>query len=227
VVDDNQLTLPGFVLALEGSPEVELVAGLSHDQALAWDGDWGEVDALVVDAADEGRAGDQFPGVAVVRHVRAAVAAGGPLVVVVTGHYLHDGLRHRIAAAGADFYFLRSDLRSPGALLDVVLHPERHRRGVPEVANPAGAQALGVAAGSDVESFVSSVESAGLGDALRSARDQPRARRWARFRREAAGAGGIEPRNLTTGEAPLGQETPSIRQLARLWEWAARVRRPE
>jgi hypothetical protein len=230
VVDDNQLTLPGFLQALEGSPEVELVAGLHHDQALAWDGDWGEVDALIVDAADEGRTGDQFPGVAVVRRVRAAVVEGGPLIIVVTGHYLHDGLRHRMAAAGADFYYARADLRSPDALLDVLLHPDRHRRGVPEVSDPGTRRLLGVGAGSDVESFVTRVGAEGLDEALsedRMPRDQPRSRRWARLRREAAAAGGVEPRNLTTGDAPLGQDTPSIRQLARLWRWAARVRRPE
>jgi hypothetical protein len=36
----------------------------------------------------------------------------------------------------------------------------------------------------------------------------------------------VAPVNLTTGDRPAGQDTPSIRQLARLWEWAARVRRP-
>ncbi len=230
VVDDNQLTLPGFLQALDGSPHVELVAGLNHDEALAWDGDWTDVDALVVDAADEGRAGDQFPGVAVVRTVRGAAAGDGPLIVVVTGHYLHDGLRHRMAAAGADFYFLRADLRTPEALLDVVLHPDRHRRGVPDVAEPGTRRLLGVGAASDVESFVAHVEGQGLGDALTHdlpSRDRPRSRRWARFRRDAAGAGGITAMNLTTGATPLGQDTPSIRQLARLWQWAARIRRPE
>lgn len=230
MVDDNQLTLPGFVQALETSAEVEVVAGLNHDQALAWEGNWSAVDALVLDAADEGRAGDQFPGVAVVRRVRAAATGAGPLIVVVTGHYLHDGLRHRMAKAGADFYFLRADLRSPEALVDVVLHPERHRRGVPDVADPDTRRMLGIGPASDVESFVGRVEGEGLASTLsgdNQARDQPRSRRWARFRRDAAGAGGIAPVNLTTGDTPLGQDTPSIRQLSRLWQWAARIRRPE
>jgi CheY-like chemotaxis protein len=230
VVDDNQLTMPGFVDALRSSPEVELVAGFDHGDALAWTGEWAEVDVVIVDAADEARAGDQFPGVAVVRRIRERAGRERPLVVVVTGHYLHDGLRHRMAAAGADFYFLRSDLRSADFLVDVVLHPERHRRGVPPVADPAAAQVLGVAPSSDVESFVGWVEGEELGPALGGdggPRAEPRSRRWARLRRDAAGAGRIEPRNLTTGDVPLGQATPSIRQLARLWRWAARVRRPD
>jgi CheY-like chemotaxis protein len=230
VVDDNDLTLPGFLLALRESPEVELVAGLSHDEALAWTGVWGSVDVVVVDAADEGRAGDQFPGVAVVRRIRAEAGGRQPLVVVVTGHYLHDGLRHRMAAAEADFFFLRSELRSPGALVDVVLHPDNHRRGVPAPADADAGRLLGVGPAAEVESFVEWVDGRDLGPALTGedrSRDQPRSRRWARLRKEAAGAGRIEPMNMTTGDAPRGQGVPSIRQLARLWAWAARIRPPD
>jgi len=229
VVDDNRLTLPGFVEALTGAAGVELVEALDHNGALAWEGDWGCVDVVVVDAADEARHGDQFPGVAVVRRIRERAAPHRPLVIVVTGHYLHDGLRHRMADAGADFYFLRSDLRSPDALVDVVLHPDRHRRGVPPVADPDTRHVLGIGGGSDVEAFVGWVDGQGAGPVLagEALRDDPRARRWARFRRDAAGAGGIVPTNLTTGDAPRGQDAPSIRQLRRLWEWAARVRRPD
>ncbi|MDQ4068289.1 MAG: hypothetical protein M3203_02230 [Actinomycetota bacterium] len=182
----------------------------------------------MVDAADEGRPGDQFPGVAVVHLVRSC-AGKEPLIVVVTGHYLHDGLRHRMADAEADFFFLRSDLRSPGALVDVVRHPERHRRGVPRVSDPRAPAVMGLDERSDVEAFVAWVDEQGLGPELagdEGPRHQPRSRRWARMRREAAGTGRIGARNLTTGDAPRGQATPSIRQLARVWEWAARVRRP-
>ena len=212
--------------AIESSPELDLVAACDHQGALDWAGDWASVDAVVVDAADEDRPGDQFPGVAVVRRIRSAAGSRQPLIVVVTGHFLHDGLRHRMKAAGADFYYLRSDLRSPEDLADVVLHPERHRRGVPPAADPDAARALGVE-GAEVEPFVRWVEGQDLGPALEGSRRDPRSRRWARVRRDAAGAGGIEPRNLTTGDAPRGQSTPSIRQLGALWQWAARIRRPE
>jgi hypothetical protein len=230
VVDDNRLTLPGFEAALASSPHVEMVAGFDHRAALVWPGSWEEIDVLIVDAADESRSGDQFPGVAVVRRAREGGAGGRPTIIVVTGHYLHDGLRHRMAEAGADFYFLRSDLRSAEALVDVVLHPERHRRGVPEVGDPDTRRVLGVDPSSDVESFVHWVDGQRLGPALASgnaSRSDPRSRRWARVRHEAAAAGHIEPRNLTTGGLPLGQQSPSIRQLARLWEWAARIRRSD
>ena len=229
VVDDNQLTLPGFVDALNSSPLIQILGAFDHDAALDWSGEWADVDVVLLDAADESRAGDQFPGVAVVRRVRER---GGrrPLIVLVTSPYLHDGLRHRMAGAGVDFYFLRSDLRSTDALLDVVLHPDRHRRGVPDVTDPNARRALGVDGTSDVESFVGWVEGQGLGPALaggQGSRSVPRSRRWARLRRDAANAGHIEPRNMTTGGMPLDQPTPSIRQLGRLWQWAARIRRPE
>lgn len=229
MVDDNTLTLPGFLHAVEAAHDLELIGGFGHDEALGWTGDWAAVDTLVVDAADEDRAGDQFPGVGVVRHVRAAAGAHGPVVVVVTGHYLHDGLRHRMAEAGADFFFLRSDLRSPAALVDVVLHPERHRRGVPSPTEPERLGLLGAGGDADVERFVSWVDGRRLGPDLEggSARAQPRSRRWSRIRKEAAQAGGIEPVNLTTGNQPRGQQNPSIRQLSRLWGWAARVRRED
>jgi CheY-like chemotaxis protein len=207
--------------------DLELVAGLDHDQALAWSGDWADVDVVVVDAADEGRPGDQFPGVAVVRRVRAFAECRQPLVVVVTGHYLHDGLRHRMKEAGADFYFLRSDFRSTDALIDVILHPERHRRGVPGLADAETARLLGVGDGANVESFVGWVQGEELGAALGANRDDPRSRRWSRVRGDAARAGHIKATNMTTGDTPRGRATPSIRQLARLWDWAARVRRPE
>jgi hypothetical protein len=183
-----------------------------------------------VDAADESRAADQFPGVAVVRRARAAGSGGRPLILVVTGHYLHDGLRHRMRAAGADFYFLRSDLRTPEALVDVVLSPDRYRRGVPDPAEPGRRRLLGLGPESDVEAFVGLVERSGVAahlDGEAGPRPDARSRRWARFRRQAAATGGVEPVNLTTGDRPRGQETPSIRQLSRLWEWAARIRRPE
>lgn len=230
VVDDNELTLPGFVLALQSSMEVEVVAAFGHDAALSWAGDWSGVDVVVVDAADEDRAGDQFPGVEVVRRIREKAGEQCPVVAVVTGHYLHDGLRHRMAAAGADFYFLRSDLRSADVLVDVVLHPDRHRRGVPAVLDIQAPHALGVSRSSDIEAFVGWVEEQQLGGVLDGegpARSEPRSRRWSRVRRDAAAVGRIEPRNLTTGDTPLGQATPSIRQLGRLWQWAARIGRSE
>lgn len=205
-----------------------LVGGFDHAAALAWAGDWSLVDVAIVDAADESSEGDQVPGVGVVRHIRARTeGVARPLVVVVTGHYFHDGLRHRMAEADADLFFLRSELRTSSALVDVVLHPERYRRGVAPVSDPETRQSLGLGPRSDVEAFVGYVESKSLGPTLDPdiPRPAPRSRSWMRARRDMAAAGRIEPVNLTTGDRPLDQDVPSIRQLSRLWAWAARTGR--
>ena len=191
--------------------------------------EWRSVDVVLLDAADESRSGDQFPGVGIVRRIRAEADVDRPVVIVVTGHYFHDGLRHRMRAAGADLFFLRSDIRSNEELIDIVVNPSSYRRPVPPLADAGRARQLGIAGRSDVEGFVGYVEAEGLGPVLDppggTARADPRSRRWARHRAAAAVAGGVEPVNLTTGQRPRGHEVPSIRQLKRLWDWAARVRR--
>lgn len=231
LVDDNELSLPGFVAALRANPDIEVVAAVSHGTAEAWEREWTELDVLVVDAADETRDGDQFPGVAIVRRARAAANACDHrlVIIVVTGHSLHDGLRFRMARAGADFYFPRGDLRSPGTLVDVVLHPERaRRRGVPGVDDPDAPATVGVTRDADVEGLLAYVEKEALGPALdppEGRRANPRSRRWFRHRRAMAEAGRIEPVNMTTGDRPRHQDTPSIRQLSRIFRWAARIPR--
>lgn len=203
-----------------------MVAAIGHGEAIAWAG-WPAVDVAVVDAADERRSGDQFPGVAVVRRVRESTAAAArrPLIVVVTGHSLHDGLRHRMAKAEADLFFSRNEIDSVGTLVDVLLHPENWRRQVPP---PGELPSLGIAR-ADVERLIEYVESEGLAGVLGPdppVRPDPRSRRWLRHRRAMAKAAGIEPVNITTGNRPMEWEAPSIRQLSRVWQWAARVRRP-
>lgn len=121
---------------------------------------------MLVDAADEGLAGDQFPGVAVVGRIRACQGDARPLVAVITGHYFNDGLRHRMAGAGADLFFLRPELRSPAALWDVVLHPEHYRRGVPGLLDPVAAEGIGITESSHLEGLVTYVQCHGIEDAL-------------------------------------------------------------
>lgn len=231
LVDDNSLTLPAFAEALARSEEVEVVAAVGHATAAGWEREWLDMDVLVVDAADEGRAGDQFPGVEIVRRARSAAAADDHelIIIVVTGHSLHDGLRFRMARAGADFYFPRSDLRSPDVLVDVVTHPQRWRRpGVPGLGDPQTLSLLGIDDVVDIEAAIAYADREGLGPALdpeSGGRTDPRSRRWSRHRRSMAEAGRIEPVNTTTGNRPLGQDTPSILQLSRLFRWAARVPR--
>lgn len=125
---------------------IELAAAIDHTEALNWDEQWQHVDVVLVDAADETLTGDNFPGVKVVLRIRACQGANRPIVIVVTGHFLNDGLRHRMADADADFFFLRADFRCSDTLADVVLHPDHYRRGVPSPDNPDMARALGITA---------------------------------------------------------------------------------
>lgn len=231
LIDDNELTLRGFAEVLSGCPEIELVAATEHTAVLVDPRSWSDVDVVVLDAADEDRCGDQFPGVQVVRHLRRQ--AGDRLtVVVITGHFFDDGLRHRMANAGADFFFLRSEVRSSAKLVDIVLHPESYRRGVPPVADPERLRLLGITPRSAVETMVGYVEEADLGAALSpGAPDVDVTARLSRRsvirHRQAIGrAGKIQPMNATTGAPPNDESrrSPSLPQVSQLWRWAARVK---
>jgi hypothetical protein len=137
--------------------------------------------------------------------------------------------------AGADFFCNREDLRMDGAMLDLVRHPDLARRGVPDP-SPAEAEArfnLGITgAESDVTAFVKLVAEHDLADALDppDARVHSRGRHsrrgWVPFRAEAKTVGGI--RTVTKhGDAPLrSQDLPSVSQLRRLYQWAARINPP-
>jgi hypothetical protein len=154
-----------------------------------------------------------------------------PDVVVVTGHFFNDGLRRCMAEVGADFFFLRSDLRTADALIDIVLHPDRYRRGVPTITDQATAQNLGITDRSRVSDLVSYVSQHDLDAALdstRAIRDDPHSRRWYRHRQAMAAASGIEPINLTTGQPPRGnQRIPSLRQFAHVLAWASKTTHPK
>ncbi len=214
---------------MRGASDLDLVGAFGHGGALAWEGDWSAVDVVVVDAADEGQQGDQFPGVGVVRSLVAATADQRPTIVVVTGHYLHDGLRQRMAQAGADFYFLRANLRTREQLVDVMRHPESYRRGVAPVADIERRRLLGVTPETPLDDLVSYAGEHHLdvalgGDGAGPVRKDPRSRRWLRHRREMAAAGRLQAVNITTGDPPRGTQTqPSWRQLRQIYRWAARI----
>ena len=223
------MTMAGYAAGLATCPSIEVVAALGHNEALSDEQDWAGADVVLIDAADARLPEDQFPGVKVVKRVRACQGDRRPVVIVVTGHFFNDGLRHRMAEAEADFFFEREDLRTPEALVDVVLHPEHYRRGVPAVADPDLRRGLGITDKSRVEELVEYVEAHGLASALDPAqpeRENPRSRRWFRHRQAMAEAARIEPVNLTTGDTPYrGQRVPSMRQLCRDYAWAAKITR--
>ncbi len=192
--------------------------------------DWGGIDVVILDAADEGRVGDQFPGVRVVRHIRADPNDARPTIIVVTGHFFDDGLRRRMAEADADLFFLRPEIRSAEKLIDIVLAPEHYRRGVPPVGDQRGEELLGLTSRSKVEEFVAYVEQHHLEGVLGPSEGSvaTRGRRsLLRHRKDLARQARITAINHSTGFPPgESQRSPSIRQLRGVWSRVARVKYP-
>lgn len=230
MVDDNELTRGAFAAALMACPEIELVAAVDHNTALDWDANrWGEMDVAMVDAADETRDGNQFPGVNVVKRIRRTGSTiARPFVIVVTGHFFNDGLRHLMAHAGADLFFERSQLRQPHQLVDTVLRPEIYQHGVPKVSDRGQMRRLGITERTRVDELVAYVDDHGLSVAFVGAgskRDKPRSRTWLHHRQAMSEVSKLETRNLTTGLSPSGNQTcPSLHQLRAIYRWATRIR---
>jgi CheY-like chemotaxis protein len=144
VVDDDDVSRRGLVELLGEQPDVHVVAALTHLEAVTWTQRWDVVDVAIVDACDERRSDDQFPGVSVVEGIRARRSRDETRVIVRTGQFFDDAVRRRMREADADYFFHRSELQDVSALRAVVLHPERFRSGVPDVADPSGMLRLGV-----------------------------------------------------------------------------------
>ena len=123
IVDDDDIQRRGMAEYLADRPEVEVVGVLNHGEAVAWDAEWNNVDLALVDAADPGRAGDQFPGVEVADRIRRRRSSEQTKVIVVTGHFLNGTVRRRMREAGADYFYHRSDLHQKEGLFQAVLNP--------------------------------------------------------------------------------------------------------
>ncbi len=106
VVDDDDISRAGITTILGAAPGLEIVAALDHDAAAAWGERWRGVDVVLVDAADERRDDDHFPGVSVIECVRRHRDRRQTRVIVLTGHFFNGALRRRIREAGADFFRL-------------------------------------------------------------------------------------------------------------------------
>lgn len=228
VVDNDEILRAGTAAVLSAAPGVELVAAVGHDEAIGWSTEWARIDVVVVDASDSRREGDQFPGVAVVRSCRAA---GSPaVVVVVSGQYLHAGVRRRMWEAGADFFFARDEGMTAGELVSVVLNPDEHRR---LARDPGGLpRELGVTPSTAVNRLVDALDEpaarAALDPSARKKQDPhgPRSRWWDQLRARAAGPDGLRPVNSAGDPAP-GLDAPSVRQLRRFWSAMTRADPPD
>lgn len=121
VVDDDTWVRTGRAHVLSGTPGIEVVACLSHAEALARPAVWDDADVVLVDAWD-GRAGfDRFPGVAVADAIRSHPRTADVRIIVVTGHVVNEMLRLRMRQAGADYFYGHEEVADQDSLAAAVL----------------------------------------------------------------------------------------------------------
>lgn len=224
VVDDDAVNRLGMAAVLSASGTVRLVATLDHDQALTETDLWREADVVLVDAADHRRAHDQFPGVAVVEHVRRH-GADRLTIIAVTGHFFDDAVRRRMREARADFFYHRADMADPDALCDAVLRPEVARRVLPGPRDPEAQFRHGVTDHTRVNQAVEFALDNALENRI-AERAEPRSRRWLRLRAEFNRVARLTP---VTGDGRLPdrrQDQPSLPQISRFIAWATKVKEP-
>jgi hypothetical protein len=178
----------------------------------------------VIDASDQRRESDQFPGVDVVRAIRRS--SSQTLTIVLTGQYLHTGLRRRMWEAGADFFYPRDEGMTEEELVSVVTGPDEHRRLAPP---QAARDELGVTAKTQVNDLVERLGAPDIRSALRfdhRKKADPhgeRSRWWHQVRRLATGPAGLVPVKAS-GERADRLSAPSVVQLRKFWAAMTRVR---
>lgn len=217
VVDDDDISRTGIVHILTETPGLRVLAGLDHRTAAAWPG-WAEVDVAVVDAADERRGDDQFPGVAVVQAIRQV--NGRATVIVLTGHFLDGAVRRRMREARADYFYHRSQLSDAARLRATVLDPAGS---VPEPLDPEEEIRHGVSAHSRVNAAVAYALAQDLPAKLRE-RANPRSRAWERLRREFNQRARLAAMTSDGRVPDRPQDLPSLPQISRFLAWATRVK---
>jgi CheY-like chemotaxis protein len=223
VVDDDDVHRRGTAELLADRPELEVVGTATHDEALVWTAEWEAADVVLVDAADPDRPEDHFPGVSVVDHIRRRRSSQETIVIVITGHFFDDAVRRRMREAGADFFYHRLDLRKKQQLYEAVLHPERARAGVPAPGDPEALFRLGITESTHVNKAVGYANASGLRPAIADRAGQ-RSRLWHR-RRQAFNE--IARLHTINGDGTLPdrqQAEPSLPQIERFLNWAARVK---
>lgn len=124
IVDDDDIYRRGMVSVLNDASEIEIVAALSHIQAVQDGIGWSCADVVLVDAADERRLDDHFPGVQVVETIRRSCPNRTPTVIALSEHYYDDALRRRMHEARPDYFHHRTDIYGGEALNRIVMYPE-------------------------------------------------------------------------------------------------------
>ncbi len=219
VGEDDEVNRRGITSLLAECEGVELVAGVSHQEAMHWC--WEEVDVALVDAADERAEGDQFPGVAVVQQVRRQRAPHQTMVVVVTGHFFDDALRRRLREARADFLYHRTELADRRVLYDAMLNPDNHRR-VPGPQDTEAERRHGLSNATRVNRAVAFALEHRLEERLAHRTGSRRA--WLHLRRQFNDKARLTPMTSAGNLPDRQQDMPSLPQITRFLAWATRVK---
>ena len=223
VIDDDDAARHGVAAVLAAAPGVGSVVSASHDAAASWRHEWSTMDVAIVDAVDERRSDDNFPGVRVVEGIRAMATLRPPTIIVVTPWFFDDALRRRMREAHADFFYPREELADRAVLLDAVLRPGTHHRPVPGPTDPECQFRHGVTSRSRVNRGVRFALSHELHLAP-AHREAPRGRRWLRLRQEFNDEARLNP-VTSDGRLPdRPQVLPSLPQIARFLDWATHTK---
>lgn len=184
IVDDDEWIRRGRAQALAEAPDIMVTAALSHTEALDHHDLWSTSDVVLVDAWDPRAGFDRFPGVGVIRAIRAR-SGPGPRVVVVTGHLVNDLLRLRMAEAGADFFYGHEEVADSDRLAAAV------------TAAAAAPPAAPAPATSTIEPALDWIRDHGVEEAFSAPRQKvaPYSRRAiGHIRREVGDRAGLAPR---------------------------------
>ncbi|MFF5207836.1 response regulator [Streptosporangium sp. NPDC000396] len=217
IVDDDDINRHGLAAILSIAPGLQVVAGLDHERAMAWQG-WPRIDVALVDAADERRADDHFPGVAVVETIRTT--SPDTVVIVITGHFFDGAIRRRMKEARADYFYHRGELADAAVLVATVRDP---RRAVPPPADPEEEIRHGVSRHSRVNRAVRHALERNLPETIAERRN-PRSRVWERLRREFNREAELTAMTSDGRTPDRRQDLPSLPQISRLLQWATRVK---
>jgi CheY-like chemotaxis protein len=223
IVDDDDLSRAGIEVVLARDRRLDVRVALNHDQALTTSS-WVGVDVVIVDAADERREDDHFPGVDVVELVRRNRTPEETTIIVITGHYFDDAVRKRMREARADLFFHRTEVQDADYLCEVVADPTPVSRPVPDPADSEAMFRHGIGRATKVNAAVSFArDQEWLGGSLHQTGRRPRS--FDRLRRAFGRVGNIHAVN-TDGTMPdRAQQDPSRPQIARLLDWATRIKR--
>ena len=221
VVDDDEITRLGTTIILDSHADIHVVASLNHVEAAESMGTWKGVDIAVIDASDQRRSDDQFPGVGIVQAIRVHRSPEQTRIVVLTGVMFDDAVRRRMREAGADYYFHRSALPDAASLWGAVLEPTAADL-VPPPADPEALHRLGVTDRTQVNAAVRAGADEGFlnSDPVLAQRGRDRNRRRERFN-QAVRLTPVTAQGLTPDRH---QDSPSLPQIERFVRWATRVR---